>query len=68
MEIVMQHTMRESVNGGRTVQEFVKGSGYSVPDDIGQLWVGHGWALAAAAARETSTVKRGTSGRDGGKR
>jgi hypothetical protein len=57
MDILMQQTMKESINGGRTTQEFVKGLPYQVPDDIGQLWVGRGWAVAAAGAKTTQKRK-----------
>jgi len=50
MNILMRQTLTESINGGRTTQAFVKGSTYPVPDDVGQLWIGRGWATAASAA------------------
>lgn len=50
MDIVMRQTMTESINGGRTTQEFVKGGTYTLPDDVGQLWIGRGWAIAADVA------------------
>ena len=68
MDVIMLQTIRESINEGRTAQEFVKDLPYQVPDAVGQLWIARGLAVAAAAARETSHVKRETSVRDGGKR
>ena len=47
MHILMTQTITESLNGGRTKQEFLKGGAYAVPDEIGQLWIGRGWATAA---------------------
>lgn len=48
MDIVMLRTIPgESINAGRTTQTFLKGATYSVPDEIGQLWIGRGWAEAA---------------------
>ena len=46
MHIVMAQTITESLNEGRTKQEFLKGAAYEVPDPIGQLWIGRGWATA----------------------
>lgn len=68
MDVLMMKTINESINEGRTAQEFVKGLPYQIPDEIGPVWIERGWAVAAAAARETSNVKRETSVRDGGKR
>lgn len=48
MDIVMKQTVTDSLNGGRTTQEFLKGSAYQLPDEIGQLWIGRDWAVAAA--------------------
>lgn len=64
MDIVMQQTINESINSGRTKQEFAKGASYPVPDDIGQLWIGRGWAMAKAApapdaSRLTPHVRKG---------
>lgn len=50
MDVIMRQTLTESINGGRTTQAFVAGGRYLVPDHIGQIWVGHGWATAASAA------------------
>lgn len=50
MDIVMKQTMTESINGGRTTQEYVKGSIYHVPDEVGQVWISRGWAEAASKA------------------
>jgi len=48
MDIVMLQTIPdESINDGRTKQTFVQGGCYPVPDPIGQLWIGRGWARAA---------------------
>lgn len=64
MDIVMQQTIHESINGGRTTQAFAKGETYPVPDDIGQLWIGRGWAMAKAApppdaSRLTPQIRKG---------
>lgn len=61
MDIVMLQTVpNESTNGGRTTQTFLKGATYPVPDEIGQLWIGRGWATAtktSAAAPAARTRK-----------
>ncbi|MCS6302375.1 MAG: hypothetical protein H8K07_01715 [Nitrospira sp.] len=44
MTILMTQTIHESLTGGRTTQEFVKGARYDVPQPIGQLWIARGWA------------------------
>lgn len=44
MTIIMQQTIRESINDGRTQQTFEKGARYDVPTAVGQLWIGRGWA------------------------
>lgn len=61
MNIVMLQTIPgESINNGRTTQTFVKDATYPVPDEIGQLWIGRGWATAtktSAAAPAARTRK-----------
>lgn len=56
MDVIMKQTLTESINGGRTTQSFVAGGRYLVPDHIGQIWVGRGWATAVPA-RETSETR-----------
>lgn len=59
MEIVMLQTMPgESINGGRTTQAFVQGRTYPVPDPIGQLWIGRGWATAARGETRGTSERR----------
>lgn len=59
MHIVMAQTITDSINEGRTRQEFFKGAPYQVPDEVGQLWIGRGWATAASAAvGETSGTRQ----------
>ena len=53
MDIMMRQTLTESINGGRTTQSFVAGGRYLVPDHIGQLWIGRGWAVSAPVAATT---------------
>ncbi len=48
MTLVMTQTITESVNGGRTAQEFLKDGTYLVAADIGQRWIGRGWARRTA--------------------
>ena len=63
MTIIMQQTIRDSINGGVTTQTFAKDGRYDVPDPIGQLWIGRGWASAAAAKSvELSPGLSGSSG------
>lgn len=63
MTIVMQQTIRDSINGGVTTQTFAKDGRYDVPTAVGQLWIGHGWARAAAArSLELSPGLSGSSG------
>jgi len=45
--VLMQETVTESVNDGRTRQPFEKGRLYSLPGPLAQQWIGRGWALAA---------------------
>ena len=47
MDVIMRQTLTESINGGRTTQSFVAGGRYQVPDRVGQIWVGRGWAEAS---------------------
>lgn len=46
MTIIMNETHHESLNDGRTTQEFLKGARYDVPAAIGQSWIARGWAHA----------------------
>lgn len=45
--VLMQETVTESLNDGRTRQTFDKGRLYSLPGPLAQRWIGRGWALAA---------------------
>jgi len=54
MEIVMTQTIQDSINGSRTQQQFLKGASYQVPDSVGQLWIGRGWATAATLGERGS--------------
>lgn len=45
--VLMQETVTESVNDGRTRQQFERGRLYSLPSPLAQQWIGRGWALAA---------------------
>lgn len=61
MNIVMlQAIPGESINAGRTTQDFLKGATYSVPDEIGQLWIGRGWAQARTAAAAAPVARTST--------
>lgn len=51
----MTQTLTESLNGGRTTQVFVAGGRYLVPDHLGQLWIGRGWATAGPAHEKSET-------------
>ncbi len=65
MDIIMLQTIPdETINGGATRQDFIQGACYPVPDAIGQLWIGRGWARAAAARSLGSSP--GLSGLSGG--
>lgn len=44
MTIIMQQTIRDSINGGVTTQTFAQDGRYDVPTSVGQLWIGRGWA------------------------
>jgi len=46
----MLQTVNESINEGRTKQDFIAGARYDVPLAVGQLWIGRGWARSATAA------------------
>lgn len=61
MDIVMLQTISgESINAGRTTQEFLKGATYPVPDEIGRLWIGRGWAQATTAAAAAPVARTST--------
>jgi hypothetical protein len=45
--VLMQETVTDTVNDGRTRQSFEKGRLYSLPGPLAQQWIGRGWALAA---------------------
>lgn len=51
MTIIMQQTIRDSINGGATEQRFEKSARYDVPTAVGQLWIGRGWASVATMAK-----------------
>lgn len=64
MDIVMLQTVPgESINGGRTTQAFLTGATYPVPEAIGQLWIGRGWASAAPRSLRLSPGLSGQTDR-----
>lgn len=62
MQIVMLQTITDSLNGGRTTQTFLKSVTYDLPNNIGQLWIGRGWARAAAAPARDAPARSQADG------
>ena len=64
MDIVMLQDANESINGGATKQDFLKDRRYTVPDPIGQAWIGRGWARAAAPANAAAPAPAAAKGKE----
>lgn len=51
MMIFMIKTIHESVNGGRTAQEFLKDQRYEIPNATAKRWIAQHWAEPAVPAK-----------------